>query len=45
MCTTLLCSDALFNLLIDLTNNLIFIGDIKVVFPLYLYPSFFFIEE
>ena len=42
LCTLLFYSQMhFFNLLIDLTNNLIFIGDIKLVFPFYLYPSFF----
>ena len=42
LCTLLFYSQIhFFNLLIDLTNHLIFIGDIKLVFPFYLYPSFF----
>ena len=43
LCTLLFYSQMhFFNLLIDLTNNLIFIGDIKLVFPFYLYLSFFY---
>ena len=43
VCTLLFYSQMhFFNLLIDLTNNLIFIGDIKLVFPFYLYSSFFY---
>ena len=42
VCTLLFYSQMhFFNLLIDLTNTLIFIGDIKLVFPFYLYSSFF----